>query len=216
MSYNSRTSQYIKDHDSVCDGDGAVMEIVEKHMPIIYKQARKYYKGDIGVTYEDIVCTGILGILEAIKKHDGNGNLSCFISIYVQRHIIDYVVQLGNPAYASRAMFRRHRIKGDPVRIMGKPIETCINLADDRYDSKTLEDKIFTEKIMSRFSNALNNLDKILSKEEKRILCRMYGICGYKKVGIKKLIPMEKKAFRTIKKIRDRALEKLKPLVLVN
>ena len=67
-----------------------IADLIEQYRPMVFSLARPYrYRND----YDDIVASGMLGLVKAVNKHDGRGNGTGggrLIYAYIRGYILGY------------------------------------------------------------------------------------------------------------------------------
>lgn len=129
--------------------DEAKEEIINKYIRYVYKKAFIYNVS--AFDFEDLVSTGIIAILECIKKYDKdkNSNFTSYVIMAINNNILN-----------SQMKYHRKTKLNTPIE------EVAVSLVDENDDYE----KIITEMECKRLKKALASLNE----DEKKLIDNIY------------------------------------------
>lgn len=164
-------------------------EILSRFKPFIIKQCNKIYLKDY--TFDDLVQTSYISLLNAIKKFDiNNDNFTAYATISIKNNL-NYLIRQKAKINYDISIFKE----------TGENIEFIDTLKDDFE----IEKSYFHKEAVSALINAI----KTLPKEERYIIENLYF---YNK-SLKDLSTELKIKYITLAKRKERILKKLKRLL---
>ncbi|MBQ8468692.1 MAG: sigma-70 family RNA polymerase sigma factor [Clostridia bacterium] len=148
-------------------GDKSAEETLVKHNMRLVAHVAQKYKGT--ATQDELISTGSLGLLKAIKTYNTNKGSS--FSTYATRCIDNEILMLlrGNKKYSKQVYL--------DDAIMSDKDGNEISLADVLFDDNSnIEEGVFNKLAFEKVKKIIE--DKLTEREQKVIYMR-YGICGY-------------------------------------
>lgn len=171
--------------------------LVEHNLRLVAHIIKKYYQNYGG--QDDLVSIGTIGLIKAINTFDLNKNIK--LSSYASRCIENEILMF----------FRNNRKSSQDVSLNdtidtdkdGNPLTLMDIMASDMDVAEDVDTKLHLE-VLSQY------IDEVLTKREKEIIIRRYGIGGVKVQPQRELAKKLNISRSYISRIEKKALEKLR------
>ena len=171
--------------------------LVEHNLRLVAHIIKKYYQNYGG--QDDLVSIGTIGLIKAINTFDLNKNIK--LSSYASRCIENEILMF----------FRNNRKSSQDVSLNdtidtdkdGNPLTLMDIMASDMDVADDVDTKLHLE-VLSQY------IDEVLTKREKEIIIKRYGIGGEKVQTQRELAKKLDISRSYISRIEKKALEKLR------
>ena len=171
--------------------------LVEHNLRLVAHIIKKYYQNYGG--QDDLVSIGTIGLIKAINTFDLNKNIK--LSSYASRCIENEILMF----------FRNNRKSSQDVSLNdtidtdkdGNPLTLMDIMASDMDVADDVDTKLHLE-VLSQY------IDEVLTKREKEIIIKRYGIGGEKVQTQRELAKRLDISRSYISRIEKKALEKLR------
>ena len=171
--------------------------LVEHNLRLVAHIIKKYYQNYGG--QDDLVSIGTIGLIKAINTFDLNKNIK--LSSYASRCIENEILMF----------FRNNRKSSQDVSLNdtidtdkdGNPLTLMDIMASDMDVAEDVDTKLHLE-VLNRY------IDEVLTKREKEIIIKRYGIGGEKVQTQRELAKKLNISRSYISRIEKKALEKLR------
>ncbi|HBE15406.1 MAG TPA: RNA polymerase subunit sigma-70 [Ruminococcaceae bacterium] len=171
--------------------------LVEHNLRLVAHIIKKYYQNYGG--QDDLVSIGTIGLIKAINTFDLNKNIK--LSSYASRCIENEILMF----------FRNNRKSSQDVSLNdtidtdkdGNPLTLMDIMASDMDVAEDVDTKLHLE-VLNRY------IDEVLTKREKEIIIKRYGIGGEKVQTQRELAKKLDISRSYISRIEKKALEKLR------
>ncbi len=201
-------------------------EIVLENLPLVKKVASKiYYKlPDCDIEFDDLVNTGIIGLMKAIDKYnEGKAKFSTYAYIKIRGEILDYLRSLEIVPRSVKDKIKKEKEENESeyhVPLSNTAVIVSIDKAlsgddDDGYrlvdrlvsKRKTPEEEVIELDINEKLMTAINKLND----NEKAILQMIY----FEERDLKYISKKLNISMSRISQIKSQAITKLKSLLLI-
>jgi RNA polymerase sigma factor for flagellar operon FliA len=200
-------------------------EIILENLPLVKKVASKiYYKlPDCDIEFDDLVNTGIIGLIKAIDKYkEGKAKFSTYAYIKIRGEILDYLRSLEIVPRSVKDKIKREKEENDSeqhIPLSNTAVIVSIDKAmsddDDGYrlvdrlvsKRKTPEEEVIELDINEKLMAAINKLND----NEKAVLQMIY----FEERDLKYISKKLNISMSRISQIKSQAVTKLKSLLLI-
>jgi len=200
-------------------------EIILENLPLVKKVASKiYYKlPDCDIEFDDLVNTGIIGLIKAIDKYnEGKAKFSTYAYIKIRGEILDYLRNLEIVPRSVKDKIKKEKEENESeyhVPLSNTAVIVSIDKAmsddDDGYrlvdrlvsKRKTPEEEVIELDINEKLMAAINKLNH----NEKAILQMIY----FEERDLKYIASKLKISVSRVSQIKAQAVVKLRSLLLI-
>jgi len=165
-------------------------EMVFRNQPLVGKVAKQYY-GD----YRELFDKGMIGLIKGVIAFDKTKGFKETTYLYqcIQNEI--------------RMLFRKPKINTISLEKEINKSDGNISLIDLIEDKKeNVEERIMKKEQIRLLYKAIDKL----KEREKKVICHLYGVYGYKKITQKQLSNILKLSQPQISRTKNNAINKLK------
>ncbi len=192
-------------------------DLVMEHLPLVKKIASKIYNRipDGIVDFEELVNTGIIGLIKAIERYDSNkAKFSTYAYIKIRGEILDY---LRKQDFLPRSV--REKIKNGEISDLKEEIVTLVSIEEKLFGNS---ERYFVKDIL--VSEEPEPEEVLIKEEAKRVLAEAISELSDKEQLVLQLIFVEGLDLKSIgeilgvsvsrvSQIKTGALKKLRKLL---
>ena len=180
----------------------ALSYLFEKYKELVNMKVGKYFM--VGAEKEDIMQEGMIGLYKAIKNFDiqKENSFKTFANLCIERQLITAIKTSNRQkhmplnSYLSLNMAAYDNNEDDSVELI------------DTFNSNTIEDPLETVMKKEYYEQIHNNIEKSLSKFEKKVLDRLMKGESYNVIA-KRLDSPVKSVDNAIQRIRKKAVKNM-------
>ena len=180
----------------------ALSYLFEKYKELVNMKVGKYFM--VGAEKEDIMQEGMIGLYKAIKNFDiqKENSFKTFANLCIERQLITAIKTSNRQkhmplnSYLSLNMAAYDNNEDDSVELI------------DTFNSNTIEDPLETVMKKEYYEQIHNNIEKSLSKFEKKVLDRFMKGESYNVIA-KRLDSPVKSVDNAIQRIRKKAVKNM-------
>ena len=180
----------------------ALSYLLEKYKELVNMKVGKYFM--VGAEKEDIIQEGMIGLYKAIKNFDTKkqNSFKTFANLCIERQLITAIKTSNRQkhmplnSYLSLNMAAYDNNEDDSVELI------------DTFNSNTIEDPLETVMKKEYYEQIHNNIEKSLSKFEKKVLDRFMKGESYNVIA-KRLDSPVKSVDNAIQRIRKKAVKNM-------
>ncbi len=192
-------------------------DLVMEHLPLVKKIASKIYNRipDGIVDFEELVNTGVIGLIKAIERYDSNkAKFSTYAYIKIRGEILDY---LRKQDFLPRSV--REKIKNGEISDLKEEIVTLVSIEEKLFGNS---ERYFVKDIL--VSEEPEPEEVLIKEEAKRVLAEAISELSDKEQLVLQLIFVEGLDLKSIgeilgvsvsrvSQIKTGALKKLRKLL---